>query len=200
MNYKRFIEITKHNWSDYFKWLQKVRSEGQITFKENLDIFFPTILLITKTKDFFIAEFIGASREFQGLTIKGHTETSLNRYLYQFNLTTTDPVIILGSFFKFDGMGFMRDADVKKVISRFPFVSPERLTLNYTGPGEGAFLHFPKESKITHFSHCLFVNTYQSLNRVKDVLLMTVAHDDLIASEYETWLKKMLTSNRGWCI
>jgi hypothetical protein len=198
MNYKRFIDITKQNWTDYFEWLQKMRLDGQINHKDkNLDIFFPTILLITKTKEFYIADFIGASRDFEGLTVKGHTETSLNRYLYQFNLTTTQPAIVLGAPFEATDMGFMRDVDLEKISLRFPFVDKTKFSfLSFTAGGEGTMFDFSEQREITHFSRCLLVNTYKSLNRVKDILLMTVAHEDLLASKYEIWLRELLSSDK----
>ncbi len=92
MNYKRFIEVTQKHWTDYFNFIKGKSSVGLLSSNKE-ETLFPTILLITKSKKRFIAELLGASKEFQGLSFKYHNEPSINRYLGQFDIDSSNPLI-----------------------------------------------------------------------------------------------------------
>ena len=45
---------------------------------------YPRILLVTETNEHFLAELVGATTEFSGLSVVTHKETSSERYLSRF--------------------------------------------------------------------------------------------------------------------
>ena len=55
----------------------------------------PRILLITETSGHFLAELVGATAEFSGLSVVTHKETSIERYLSRFFDESSAPTVAI---------------------------------------------------------------------------------------------------------
>jgi hypothetical protein len=197
MNYKRFIEITQKSWNDYFVMVKEKLSLGIINAKTNEEgkgeVLFPCILLITKTKKYYAAELLGASNNYQGLSVKSHNETSIARYLNQFNNDESSPLITLdGENISIEGLCISHYSNLEEVKSRFPFVNLFKTKLIHHPDAKGSLFTFTNNFISARIGNCLLVNVYLNSIRIKHILHLTVIHNDMLASSYEKWLKESL--------
>ena len=120
MIFEKFIEDTISWWSRYFQFLAEMQAQGRIDTRGGT-ILFPNILLFTNCSGYYVAEFMGASKEFRRLHTKRHTERSIYRYLSQFDDEEPDAVIHLdGACQGFRFLCLAQEADFEEVKIRFP--------------------------------------------------------------------------------
>lgn len=203
MEYKRFLEITRKTWSDYFTEISRQKSLG-LTKSSGAGFLFPTILLITQTKTTFVAELLGASDEFNGLAFKYHSEPSFSRYLSQFNINGTLGLFNLAGakHISFQGLLFSVPTEMEKLRQRFPFVDltlsgliSDRIDCVFTGADD---------VDSCMIGNCQLVNSYLNAISIKYILYLTAVNKNMKASEYKTWLDETLFEDRqikavhGW--
>ena len=192
MNYTRFLQISRDVWNEFFSRVQSNDSQG-LYDKNGRLILYPKILLITETKDYFVAELMGASETFNGLTIKGHKENSIHRYLYQFNYEGVKHSVELnGEDITFSGLLFTRDSDLEKIKTRFPFVKQAKSILHVNNPNHGSMFKFNDKSNFITLEDIILVNSYENSIRVKQIIYLAVSRKDTTAAKYSIWLKNKI--------
>lgn len=204
MNYKRFLEITQKNWNDYFKMIEKKISQGIITVEmrdgRKAQVLFPNILLITQTKKHYMAELLGANDTFNGLKMKVHKETSVARYLNQFNTDESQPFIATATD-NCRGIG-IKDllvchyVDFEQLKIRFPFVNLFNTRLIHHPNASGALFSLGKNFRDVVFDNCFLINRDLSSIRIKHILHLTLINKEMLASEYDVWVKEKLYDNK----
>lgn len=192
MNYKRFIEVTQKHWTDYFNFIKGKSSEGLLSSDKG-ETLFPTILLITQSKKRFIAELLGASKEFQGLSFKYHSEPSINRYLGQFDIDSSHPLFGLdGKNIHVQDLVFTQHQELAKIQSRFPITGSFKSIIHASPNSTGSMIAFGDNFKSVEFNNCLLINSYSNMVRVKHILNLIIIQNELSALEYEQWMKDFL--------
>lgn len=200
MIYKRFLEITQKNWNDYFKMVEEKFSQGILKATlmngEKAKILYPNILLITRTKRHYLVELLGASDTFKGLKMKVHKETSIARYLNQFNTNESHPVFATA---KDDSRGIsFRDltvshhVDFELLMKRFPFFKLLKTVIPSHPDASGALFSVGKNCRDIVFDNCFLVNRYINSVRVKHLLHLTIINKEMSALEYNKWLEGKL--------
>lgn len=192
MNYKRFIEVTQKHWTEYFNFIKGKSSEGLMSSNKR-ETLFPTILLITQSKNRFIAELLGASKEFQGLSFKYHNELSVNRYLGQFGIDNSYPLIGLnGENIQVQDLVFTQHQELAKIQSRFPITNSFKTIIHAAPNSIGSMIAFGDNFKSVEFNNCLLINSYTNIVRIKHILNLIIVQDELSALDYEQWMKQFL--------
>jgi antiviral defense system Shedu protein SduA len=191
MFFDKFTNVTKKYWSAYLQDVVQAWETEQIV-SDGEEILYPTILLCTETRQQFVAELIGASKIYTGLSFKHHKEPSIDRYLNQFNTEVGDPVVFLNT----EGNGFRsvclaQSGDWEEVQKRFPFVQNISSRLVRSG-GRGGVFAFGESFKSAKIDDCILVNRYLGAVRVKHILHMTIVRKSMLAKQYEQWLRKFL--------
>lgn len=158
---------------------------------------FPAILLCIDCGEHYVAELIGAGREFSGLLLRKHAAVSVDRYFYQFDNDATKPIFTAlrgATNFAFLGLTLAHTADVDDLKKRYGPLRAFDDTARIETPtgSEGALLCFEPESDSIFFEDCLLVNRYRSAVRLKrlqsvGVFSRTRTADECVASlrEYQ---------------
>lgn len=194
MTSEKFIEITFRFWNQYLNKIQDDFNAGRIK-ADNKVILFPNILLITITKEHHIAELVGATKQFNGLTIKRHGERSTDRYLNQFSIEESEPVFHLDS----EGLGFFglclaQETDFDILKNRFPIVDLFSSKLERRG-GKGSVLTFGPNFGSACIGSCAIVNHKENAYRVKHILDMTIISKNLTKGKYVELLTSISNGN-----
>jgi hypothetical protein len=176
MLFDQFVKLTSDYWKKYMSGVSTLVARGTISASNGGKILFPTFLLCTETRHFFVAELIGASPTYNGLIVKRHKELSIDRYLNQFNEELPDPALSLyaSENIQVTNMIIAQAADIEEVERRFPFVKfAETATVMRQG-GSGSTIEFREDNKSASFFNCTLVNKHANAIRVKNILYMTV--------------------------
>jgi hypothetical protein len=91
----RFLEFSKASfdfWNERLNSINIAQQQGRIN-PPDATILYPTILLCTETRRFFIMELIGGSPRSVPLTERSHREASIDRYFGQFDFTPSVSMI-----------------------------------------------------------------------------------------------------------
>lgn len=195
MIFDQFIKATFGYWSQYLNTVSKLISENQVYVDGGGKALYPTILLCTETKNFFIAELIGASPNYQQLTVKRHKECSIDRYFNQFDTHISDPVIKIdnGKNHRFENIMLAQQSDKEQVEKRFPFVKFARWSGLHRIGGKGTPVLIGENSLSATFLNCILINTHNEAVRVKNILYMTVINKSLSKPRYLEELPSKIT-------
>ena len=123
MLFENFAKETRVWWNRYLTFIYEEQQRGNLNLSGGGFVFYPNILLVTKAKDLFVAELIGAQKTFTSLKLLQHKETSIYRYLSQFDDSEPDPLIRLNAkVISFRFLCLAQEADFDDVKHRFPFI------------------------------------------------------------------------------
>jgi hypothetical protein len=185
MDFDKFIKITFRYWDGYLRRITNHSRRGEIASPPDTRILYPSILLCTDTHGFFAAELIGARVAYEGLKLKRHRQSSIKRYLNQFD-TGYEKCI-----FKIDGespafrhLSLANTIDSEYVKNRFPFVQDFPSKLITDDEGRDVF-SFGDNFKSVRIDECVLVNRYIDAIRVKHILHLLIVRKTLSASAYE---------------
>lgn len=201
MNYKRFLEVSKEFWNQYLDRIFELYSQGLIINKDEdgvvckTEILFPTILLLTETKHFFLTELIGAKKIFEGLIIKGHKETSIERYFNQFNSNNPNFLFKITDNNTFSKICLSGTAELENLKSRFPAINLLKSFL-ITSKSELEYSPFKFDNNSNFFvvRNSLLINKCKSFFRAKYVLHATAIQKSTSGLKYNRWLKEKIYS------
>lgn len=169
MLFDKFIQEVKEGLDKYFKYVSQMQAQGNL-YSNGGSILFPNILLVTNCSGFYIAELVGAVRNYKGLTLKRHTESSIYRYLSQFDDSYPDSCMHLnGAQNGFRNLCLAQDADLESVKERFPSLELYGTKLQRVG-GRGSVFSFGPEFESCGIENCLLVNKLDKLYRCKNIL------------------------------
>ena len=85
MLFEKFVTEASSAWDSYLQGLSTAQANGTLVLTSgHRHILYPNILLITDCAGFYVAEVVGATREYKGLKLKRRKDKSIYRYLNQF--------------------------------------------------------------------------------------------------------------------
>ncbi|MFP3951506.1 MAG: hypothetical protein ACLFVP_05145 [Candidatus Bathyarchaeia archaeon] len=193
MDFTEFRHTTLEFWNEYFNKISTLISSGQVSLKKG-SLFYPNIVLFTKTDDHYISEFFGATKEYEGLEEKIHKQESIVKYLYQFETAdkTADPLFNFGG--RNNGLIWIllsRSKDFDKIKQRFKFIDPWGTKFIREGP----LISFTSKFQSQFLDSCLIVNSYEEIYRVKHILHMWIISKTHSKEDYRDDLENL--SNRS---
>lgn len=169
MVFDKFVEETRAWWSAYLRAVSSAQRTGNLDTK-GVKVLYPNILLVTKCSGYYVAELIGATENFHGLTVKRHEERSIYRYMSQFDDSQPDPLLRLdGSCNGFRFLCLAHDADFNAIKSRFPHIELYESKLNRVG-GHGSTIAFVDNFVSCMIENCVLVNRKENVFRCKSIL------------------------------
>lgn len=169
MVFEKFVSEVKGVLHRYLSHISDMEAKGALDSKGG-QVLYPNILLVTNSSGFYIAELVGAVREYRGLTLKRHKEKSIYRYFNQFDDSEPDPCMHLngaGNGFRF--LCLAQEADFEAVSKRFPSIELYGSKLNRTG-GRGSVFSFGEKFESCSIENCVLVNSLDQLHRCKNIL------------------------------
>ena len=168
MVFDKFVLEIKSILKDYLKHVSNLQAEGHLN-SNGASILYPNILIVTNCSGFYIAELVGATSKYRGLTVKKHKEKSIYRYLNQFDDSEPDPLMHIEGGLELNFLCLAQDADFKAVEKRFPSIELYGPMLVRTG-GKGSVLSFGPNFSYCAIENCILVNRLDNLYRCKNIL------------------------------
>ncbi len=195
MLFDEFVRSSARAWNSYFNNVSEQIKTGK-TDIGNRRALFPTMLLCTKTDNYYIAELLGSSETFSSLVVKRHVEPNINRYFNLFDVSEDR-----GFTFKLDhgektGLKDLILADRiddEKVRSRFPFVQFQGNTVLTSVRGDQVPIFFGRNHGSAYFVECKLINTLDSAIRVKTILYAIVVNKGFTKQRYIDTLNSTLS-------
>ncbi|SFP11509.1 Shedu anti-phage system protein SduA domain-containing protein [Pseudomonas borbori] len=194
MVFEKFVSEVKNIWHRYLKYISDMDAKGNLDSKGG-SVLYPNILLVTNCSGFYIAELVGAVREYQGLTLKRHKEKSIYRYLNQFDDSEPDPCMHLdgaGAGFRF--LCLAQEADFKAVSERFPSIELYGSKLNRIG-GKGSVFSFGENFESCSIENCVLVNRLDNLYRCKNILSAYIFKSKITKEKLTGFFNEVLGKN-----
>lgn len=196
MVFNEFVKLTKSGVENYLFGIQKLLLAGNLSSPVG-NVLFPTILMVSDCNGRYVAELVGAAREFSGLKLKTVKERSVYRYLSQFD-DGRGGSVEEGSMMNYSGkfggcwnVCFTDTGNLEKVSDRFPLI--ERYKARLLGAGERGHAYFCEDFVYTSFSDCLFVNAREGVVRCKSVLALFVVKSgiskDILFEMYDNYFR-----------
>jgi hypothetical protein len=122
VTFKEFEVFTVTWWKKYYENISSLQEKGLLDSKGGY-ILFPNMLIVTCCTDFYVVEFVGATKKFTGLNIKWHNESSIYRYLSQFDEVEHNAIMNLNcDRTVFQNICLAQETDFEDVKSRFPYI------------------------------------------------------------------------------
>lgn len=194
MVFEKFVSEVKDIWHRYLKHVSDMQAKGNLDSKGG-SVLYPSILLVTNCSGFYIAELVGAVREYQGLTLKRHKEKSIYRYFNQFDDSEPDPCMHLnGSGTGFRFLCLAQEADFEAVSKRFPSIELYGSKLNRTG-GRGSVFSFGENFESCSIENCVLVNRLDHLYRCKNILSAYVFKSGITKEKLIGFFNEVLGKN-----
>ncbi len=194
MQFQEFVDLSRVFWEEHLHRVSELNASGAFG-ATRLTFLYPSILLCTEVPEFFVLELMGARPTFDGLAVKTHKDTSINRYFYQFDDDTPDPAVLFEGYMnEFIGLQFTHPRDDEELHKRFPFLkrwteprAEEPIIVAGANP-TGAAVAFGKAADLISFQNCVLVNTYLRAMRVKHIQLATVIRQEHSGDRYKRYL------------
>lgn len=185
MDFTDFERVTINFWREYLSGISTAKKEGRL-YSEEGQILFPTILMVTNCEGYYVAELIGASCEYVGLSLKKSRSQSISKYFNQFDDSAAEPLFVLDGFnILFDGLCLSHVGDFEEIKKRFPVFDsfPTRLMGSEAGSGSGCAIAFGDDFQSASFNNCLLVNQRGGAYRCKSVLTLMIVKNSIKAGE-----------------
>jgi len=178
----KFIKETKSWWENYLYKIVDLEKRGALDTKGGV-VLFPNILIVTEVKGFLLAELVGAQHLFKGLKIKRHKDTSIYRYLNQFDDSDPDPLIKLdGSCQRFRFLCLAQEVDYNLIKNRFPFVELYQSRINRVG-GKGSVFDFGNNFVSCCIENSVLINRHENIFRCKNILALFIVKKNISKKE-----------------
>jgi hypothetical protein len=177
-----FIQLGEEWWNNYLKRIQSLQRNGLVEPRDS-KLLYPSIMLATSCKSYYILELIGANREFHQLRTMRKKELSVYRYLNQFDAEEPDPFFIVNSMNNhFRGLSLARYFDYEAALTRFPHLKlyPTMIQSSY---GKGSVFTFGKDFRSLSLEHCTIINSRNHLVRCKAILWASVVSSEITKKE-----------------
>ncbi len=194
MVFEKFVSEVKDILHRYLKHISEMEAKGALDSKGG-NVLYPNILLVTNSSGFYIAELVGAVREYRGLTLKRHKEKSIYRYFNQFDDSEPDPCMHLngaGAGFRF--LCLAQEADFEAVSKRFPSIELYGTKLNRSD-GRGSVFSFGENFESCSIENCVLVNSLDQLYRCKNILSAYVFKSGITKEKLTEFFNEVLGKN-----
>lgn len=194
MLFDKFVKETGSFWSSYLNRMAELQKRGNLDSKNGV-VLYPNILIVNEFYGFFVAELIGARKEYGGMTIKRHKEKSIYRYLSQFDDDMSAPAMHLnGSQIGFRFLCIAQEADFEEVKKRFPFIELFPTKLNRTG-GKGNVFSFGGNFSSCFVENSVLVNRKENIFRCKNILELIIVKKNITKNELRRLFEHMTEGN-----
>ena len=209
MDFETFIQITHDFWEDYLRRVKNSEiSKNYYLIDQNgnrlskkLILLYPTILLCTKTDEYFVSELLGSQSDFSCLSLKTHKTNSINTYFSLFDIDDVEPSVeIAYNNGTLSGIWCGHDVDREALYSRFPFLAQSDAPRIIVGTGKGAPIAIRNKANFTSLQNCIVVNRYSSAIRVKNLKQVDIIHSTTKARDYIEYLNKYGNANDLYAI
>ncbi|WP_082954482.1 Shedu anti-phage system protein SduA domain-containing protein [Acidihalobacter prosperus] len=191
MIFETFVTETKSIWVQYLAYVSTMQANGNLDSNGG-SVLYPNILLVTNCSGFYVAELVGVTKIFNGLTVKRHKEKSIYRYLSQFDDSEPDPLVHMdGSNHGFRFLCLAQKADFKALEKRFPTIELYGSKLNRTG-GKGSVFSFGENFESCLIENSILVNRLGHLYRCKNILAAYIFKSTVTKPKLVEFFKKGL--------
>ncbi|MBI3896754.1 MAG: DUF4263 domain-containing protein [Gammaproteobacteria bacterium] len=177
MLFEKFVTETESWWTGYLKHIAAQQQSGNTDSGDGI-ILFPNILLVTECQNFLIAELLGATKYFKGLTTKRHKETSVYRYLSQFDDKPPQPLMRMDGHTGLRFVCLAQNTDFEVAQKRFPFIELYPSKLNHVA-GRGSVLDFGENFSSYCVENSVLINTQENLYRCKSILELLIVKKNI---------------------
>lgn len=195
----RFRDFESHIagwWNAYLGTAHRLKRDGGLRSPPGTNVYFPSLLLVTKTPRHYVAELAGARPGFQGLSVKRQRAASVDEYLGQFQSDDHEALFELnGARHGFLSLTLAQDVTVDEVEERFPFVGMYPSVLHRIG-GRGSPILFGPKFRSCMFDNCMILNQLGGIFRVKHLLNCVVVSHGVIRSSLDEWLQESARDQR----
>lgn len=176
MLFDRFVEVTREWWTTRLGAITGATSDAD---GRPLKVLYPQFLLATQFPGFYVAEFVGATEQFSGFTVKRRKDDSLDRYFNQFDaLEKRAGLSLVAKNIVVRGACIAANAQFEEVQRRFPqleLFGTKLLAVSETGGDEFKAVSFGPEVTCA-LSNTVLVNQHGSLARCKHILLCIIVN------------------------
>jgi len=158
--------------------IKNSRTKGDLDTKGGI-ILYPNILIVSNCNGFYVAELMGAKRDFEKLTVIRHKEKSIYRYLNQFDSSEPDPCLHMDG--KQHGFRFLRlsqSAEAEALSIRFPQLKLFSSGINRVG-GHGSVFSFGDNFEYCAVENSILVNSSENVFRCKNILSAYIASNKI---------------------
>lgn len=194
MIFEKFVSEVNDIWHSYFQYVSSEGSKGNLE-SHGGSVLYPNILLVTNCSGYYIAELIGAVREYRGLTLKRHKEKSIYRYLNQFDDSEPD------ACFHIDGVGanfrflcLAQHADFQAVAERFPSIELYKTKLIKID-GKGSVFSFGEKFESFSIENCVLVNRLDHMYRCKNILSAYIFKSNITKEKLTEFFDAKMNTN-----
>lgn len=195
MLFEKFKATASSFYRDFFKVLAQADAEGKL----EREILYPTMLLFTDCNGYYLAEMMGASRKYIGLTLKTHKEKSIDTYLTQHEAKGD---IKSTGVFNFNGSRNIIDyvtiinADIEEATRRFPALERQG-TVVHTKIAD-RLLSFGPDFRALSVQHCVLVNKGELSIRSKFILNLGIFASNISKRELLSELDHHTANSRAF--
>lgn len=194
MKFDLFVRTGEQWLNNYLGGTRIAQQEGRLD-SYGSRILYPSILLATNCRDYYIIEIIGASQDFSGLKIKSHRETSIYRYFNQFEAGEPSPPFFVPTENNhFSGLSLTRTRDMESLQSRFPYLRLYSTTIDMSS-GKGSVFKFENCSRSLSLEHCVIINAKDNLYRCKSILFSVIVHKSIGRRRLEELCENAIRGN-----
>ncbi|MEZ9711635.1 Shedu anti-phage system protein SduA domain-containing protein [Vibrio cyclitrophicus] len=199
MIFEKFVSEIKILLENYLNYVYKMQVAGNLK-SNGRSVLYPNILLVTNCSGLYVAELVGATSTFQGLTVKRHKEKSIYRYMSQFDDSEPDGGLYLdGTNHGICGMCLTQEADFDAVKKRFPSVELYKSGLARQG-GKGSLLSFGDNFESCYIENCVIVNRLDNWYRCKNILGAYVFNRSITKHNLSKFINRSSGRNSAWGI
>jgi len=202
MLFKNFKAKTHDEVDKYLRIISDLDRQGELNLHGRY-ILYPNIILFTQCNGFYVAELIGSSLTYEGLTIKRNKVKSIYRYLSQFEDKKPEFASLKLDTFNIgitDAM-FNSGISIESLKSRFPFV-PFRFTgFNCSRPDKGlSLIRFGKNFRSCFLNNCVFINSDKNRIRIKPILSAFIFRNNIKNKELYSQFKHLINHEEVMCV
>lgn len=194
MDFVDFTNVTFRYWNKYLKDAADALHDGRLV-SEAEKLLFPNLLMVTNCEGYYVAELLGATSSFAGLTLKKSKTQPINSYLNQFDNTASMPLIMVAEAqSSFSGICLAREGDFDEVKRRFPAFNSQKTLLVGT-VGSGSLFAFDKSFESMSIDHCLLINQKGNAYRCKNILSLFVVRNSIRAGNLKRFYSHVNSKN-----
>ncbi|NKD14626.1 Shedu anti-phage system protein SduA domain-containing protein [Aeromonas caviae] len=199
MLFEKFKSEVEKKLNSHLSKVHKASISGKI-IGNGRNILYPNMLIFTQCEGYFIAELIGATDIFNGLSIKTCKEKSIYKYLSQFEDSISDKGIHIDtSGVRFNSICFSRNGDVNKMKERFPSLHLYKTVL-YSPDGIGSPISFGPNFESCAIENSAILNNKSSQYRCKDIQTMYIFSNKITQEKLTFTLDHFLNTVEVRCV
>lgn len=173
MNSKQFELLSFNWWNKYYKSIYTSQKSGFYNLN-GYDLLYPNIMITTDCNDYFIVEFTGASKTFNGLKKKESKKVNIHNYFSQFDVVSGEPLFVMGTKnVCLSNLVLSQNVEIEQAKKRFPGLELIGTVLMNTCESHnstGSVFQFNDEFVSCCLDNCMIVNKAELSIRTKHII------------------------------